>query len=210
MSNRTTGQYLYAAGDAETKAWFAKQWAIWPERADPKLTTNISLHYGGVLGYRIEHGRDPEMSDDFRSHVEWHDQHPIEETPMQTNQPDPLVVEARDREAAGALVEALKAAVRKDMDGMWPLNADDVEDCLRIITDAIIPLIRTTDAARIKALEGFLSVAVPQMEAAFANPDALKNSEIAMNAFAGTLEAGRTLLAHAAIAAMQPTDTGEG
>lgn len=76
MANETEGQYLYAAGDAETKAWFRKQWAIWPERADKRLTTNISLHYGGVVAYRIEHdGQDPPMSPDFASHVAWLDKH---------------------------------------------------------------------------------------------------------------------------------------
>jgi len=63
--NTLIGRNLYGAGDAETKAWFEKQWKIWPRRADPKLTTNISLHYGGVCQFRIEHGRDPEMSRDF-------------------------------------------------------------------------------------------------------------------------------------------------
>ena len=64
--NKQTGQYLYASGDKETRDWFHRQWAIWPERADSKLTTNISLHYGGVCAYRIEHGGDnPPMSDQF-------------------------------------------------------------------------------------------------------------------------------------------------
>lgn len=71
--NAVTGQYLYASGDAETKDWFQRQWAAWPVRVDERLTTNITMHYGGVLGYRAEHGVDPEMSRDFRSHVEWHD-----------------------------------------------------------------------------------------------------------------------------------------
>ena len=65
--NAATGQYLYAVGDAETRAWFHKQWSIWPNRADPNLTTNLSLHAGGVVAYRIEHdGKDPPMSDQFR------------------------------------------------------------------------------------------------------------------------------------------------
>lgn len=79
--NKLEGQRLYASGDAETRAWFERQWKLWPERADPKLTTNISLHYGGVLAYRIEHGREPELSDDFRSHVEWFDNHTQEPRP---------------------------------------------------------------------------------------------------------------------------------
>lgn len=73
--NQTAGQHLYAVGDAKTKDWFHRQWKIWPERADERLTTNISLHYGGVKAYRIEHGRDPEMSKDFASCVDWHDRH---------------------------------------------------------------------------------------------------------------------------------------
>lgn len=71
--NERQGQYLYASGDAETKDWFHRQWKIWPERADERLTTNVSLHYGGVVAYRIEHGADPEMSADFAAHVAWHD-----------------------------------------------------------------------------------------------------------------------------------------
>lgn len=69
--NMEQGQYLYAAGDRETKDWFERQWKIWPERADPRLTTNISLHVGGVVAYRLEHDRDPEMSDQFRTHVDY-------------------------------------------------------------------------------------------------------------------------------------------
>lgn len=71
--NRLDGQYCYAAGDSETREWFHRQWKIWPRRADDRLTTNIGFHYGGVLAFRIEHGRDPEMSRDFKSHVDWHD-----------------------------------------------------------------------------------------------------------------------------------------
>lgn len=69
--NRIEGQYLYAAGDQETKEWFHEQWRIWPERANPRLTTNLSFHFGGVIAFRIEHGKDPEMSDQFRSNVEY-------------------------------------------------------------------------------------------------------------------------------------------
>lgn len=67
--NETTGQYLYAAGDAETRDWFHRQWKAWPKRVDKRLTTNGSLHYGGLLAYRIENECDPEMSDEFRIHV---------------------------------------------------------------------------------------------------------------------------------------------
>jgi len=75
MSNSAEGQCLYATADKKTREWFERQWKIWPERADKRLTTNISLHYGGVVAYRAEHDRDPEMSSDFRSHVLWHDRH---------------------------------------------------------------------------------------------------------------------------------------
>lgn len=69
--NAKTGQYLYATGDQETRDWFHKQWRIWPKRADERLTTNISLHCGGVVAYRIENdGRDPPMSDQFRGCVD--------------------------------------------------------------------------------------------------------------------------------------------
>jgi hypothetical protein len=65
LENDTEGQYLYAAGDAETREWFHKQWRLWPKRADERFTTNISFHYGGVKAFRIEHGCDPKLSRDF-------------------------------------------------------------------------------------------------------------------------------------------------
>jgi len=70
-SNRETGQRLYAMGGVETRAWFERQWAMWPRRADERLTTNLSLHHGGVIAYRLEHGKEPEMSRDFASNVKW-------------------------------------------------------------------------------------------------------------------------------------------
>jgi len=63
------GQYLYAIGDAETHAWFEKQWRIWPERADERLTASISFHHSAVKGYRIKHGKEPELSSEFAGHV---------------------------------------------------------------------------------------------------------------------------------------------
>lgn len=69
--NRNTGQLLYASGDAETRDWFERQWAAWPARVDPRLTTNLSFHYGGVVAYRIEHDRDPEMSAEFKSNIKF-------------------------------------------------------------------------------------------------------------------------------------------
>lgn len=80
MSNTVEGQHLYSLGDAETRDWFHRQWKIWPERADERLTTNISLHYGGVLAYRIEHGSEPELSLDFSFQVRWLDENNSEET----------------------------------------------------------------------------------------------------------------------------------
>lgn len=76
MSNRSDGQYLYAAGDQETKDWFQRQWKIWPKRADERLTTNLSFHYGGIRAYRIDHGTDPEMSKDLASNIAWFDKQP--------------------------------------------------------------------------------------------------------------------------------------
>jgi hypothetical protein len=69
--NMAEGQRLYAAGGQKARDWFHKQWRIWPKRADNQLTTNISLHCGGVIAYRIENdGRDPPMSEQFRGCVE--------------------------------------------------------------------------------------------------------------------------------------------
>jgi len=50
-------------------------------------------------------------------------------------------------------------------------------------------------AAHIEALETQLAEAVVQMEAAFADPDSLKHSVTAMDAFAGALTAARFTLA---------------
>lgn len=70
--NQREGQACYSIGDRETKDWFERQWAVWPERADPRLTTNLSFHYGGVLAYRIEHdGADPPMSSQFKSSIKF-------------------------------------------------------------------------------------------------------------------------------------------
>lgn len=71
--NQTDGLSFYASCDMEAREWFARQWRIWPKRADEANTTNISFLYGGVLAYREEHGRDPDMSADYRSHVAYLD-----------------------------------------------------------------------------------------------------------------------------------------
>ncbi len=71
--NLLVGASLYSNGDASTRSWIERQWKIRPIRADESLTTNMSLHYGGLLAYRAEHGGDPKMSEDFRSNVEWYD-----------------------------------------------------------------------------------------------------------------------------------------
>lgn len=67
--NQGLGTYLYTYGDEETRQWFAKQWKMWPERADERLTTNLSLHYGGVVAFRAINSSEPEMSDQFREGV---------------------------------------------------------------------------------------------------------------------------------------------
>ena len=73
--NSFEGQYCYAAGDDETKQWFHKQWKAWPEHVDKRLTTNISFHWGGVKAYRIDQGKEPEMSVAFAENVAWLDEH---------------------------------------------------------------------------------------------------------------------------------------
>lgn len=71
--NLIEGRNCYATGAPEQRAWFERQWRIWPERADQRYTTNLSFHHGGVQAFRAEHGREPAMSRDFRSNVEWLD-----------------------------------------------------------------------------------------------------------------------------------------
>jgi hypothetical protein len=80
--NMAEGQRLYAVGREKARDWFHRQWRIWPKRADSQLTTNISLHVGGVIAYRIENeGRDPPMSEQFRGCVD--ELAPNEATPPQ-------------------------------------------------------------------------------------------------------------------------------
>ena len=81
--NIAIGRNLYAQGDAETRQWFERQWSIWPKRANDTLTTNISLHYGGVVQFRAEHGREPALSEQFADCVAYHDKWsaPSKETP---------------------------------------------------------------------------------------------------------------------------------
>ncbi|WP_398457828.1 hypothetical protein [Sphingomonas albertensis] len=73
--NETEGRVLYFGGDMETRDWFERQWAAWPKRVDEANTTNISFLYGGVTAYRAENLANPEMSADFRTHVDWLDRH---------------------------------------------------------------------------------------------------------------------------------------
>lgn len=59
------GKDLYTSGDKETREWFERQWKIWPERADPRWTTNLAFHRGGIAAYRAENGCDPVMSENL-------------------------------------------------------------------------------------------------------------------------------------------------
>ena len=69
VSNEQDGRACFSIGDTETREWFMRQWLEWPVRIDQRLTTSGSFHYGGVLAYRIENGRDPPMSRALRTHV---------------------------------------------------------------------------------------------------------------------------------------------
>lgn len=71
--NRADGKNCYAAGDAEIRSWFERQWKIWPNRADPERTTNLSFHHGGVQAFREVHGREPQMSGHFEVNVAYMD-----------------------------------------------------------------------------------------------------------------------------------------
>jgi len=74
--NQDDGLQCFAEGDSDTKGWFARQWKIWPKRADETKTTNLSFLYGGILAYRKAHQLQPEMSNDLRQNIEWLDRHP--------------------------------------------------------------------------------------------------------------------------------------
>jgi len=75
--NQTEGYELYMSGDQESRDWFERQWQMWPKRADERNTTNLSFLYGGVLGHRALHARNPSMSDDFFDNVTWLDRHTL-------------------------------------------------------------------------------------------------------------------------------------
>lgn len=69
--NQADGFNHYITGVPKDQDWFAKQWLIWPERADPKNTTNISFLFGGALAYLTLNERFPPMSPDFNSHFDY-------------------------------------------------------------------------------------------------------------------------------------------
>lgn len=71
--NRREGEEHYRDGGDDARAWFERQWAIWPTRADERFTTNISFLYGGVVAYRDLNATEPALSRQFRGHVTWHD-----------------------------------------------------------------------------------------------------------------------------------------
>lgn len=60
-----TRRGLYTIGDQATRDWFERQFRIWPQRADPELTTNLELHYWALVEYRQIHGHEPVKSTDF-------------------------------------------------------------------------------------------------------------------------------------------------
>lgn len=74
--NQLDGANHYADGDVAAKLWFARQWAAWPKRVDERYTTNISFLYGGLTAYRVEHGCEPKLSEQFASNVAYLDKHP--------------------------------------------------------------------------------------------------------------------------------------
>ena len=61
--------------DSDTISWFEDQWKIWPKRARAENTTNISFLYGGLLAYRVFNIAEPELSSEYKTHVEWMDNH---------------------------------------------------------------------------------------------------------------------------------------
>lgn len=71
--NRGEGYEYYKIGGERARLWFEEQWRIWPNRAHPQRTTNLSYHHGAVNAYREVHGRDPGMSDQFKSNVAYLD-----------------------------------------------------------------------------------------------------------------------------------------
>lgn len=74
-SNQEDGESCYLEGDAECRTWFEQQWWIYPERAHKDRTTNLSFHYGGVLGFRKIYGHEPAMNACFAQHVAYLDKH---------------------------------------------------------------------------------------------------------------------------------------
>lgn len=68
--NEADGADCYLRGDKTTRDWFHRQWEMWPRRADERLTTNGSFHYGALTTYRQYNEGDPPMSAEFKMHVQ--------------------------------------------------------------------------------------------------------------------------------------------
>lgn len=73
MTGDLSKRGVYAAGDQETRDWFERQFRIWPRRAHPDMTTDLELHYWGLVSYRTIHGHEPKMSRDFATAVKFFD-----------------------------------------------------------------------------------------------------------------------------------------
>lgn len=112
--NVEEGRKLYAVGDAETRDWFERQLRAWPVRVNERLTTNISLLYGGVLGYRDVHGHEPRYSRAFAQHVRFFDsadmRHRLEPLPLEHTTSARPLTKRQKRRARGASKELSFAA----------------------------------------------------------------------------------------------------
>lgn len=75
VDNETDGYLLYKEGKEDTNSWFHKQWKHWPERVDSNNTTNLSFLYGGIRAYREINKKEPELSKDLKSSIEFLDKY---------------------------------------------------------------------------------------------------------------------------------------
>lgn len=71
--NYADGHVAYSTGDTETRDWFQRQWAAWPERVDDRYTTNMTFHRGAIAAFREETGREATMSADLAANIRYFD-----------------------------------------------------------------------------------------------------------------------------------------
>lgn len=64
-----------------------------------------------------------------------------------------------------AALDAVKSAIRREMYGMWPIDGNDVEDCIRIAAEAALSALPLTDLLKAQERIDRLEERVAKLEA---------------------------------------------